>query len=86
MEDAFSTHTPGLTAPAADGFAILPDDDADLAYTTRAVYVGAGGTLDIVLASGAEVSLVNVGDGTVLPLRVRRVLESTTAGDLVGLC
>jgi serine/threonine protein phosphatase PrpC len=86
MVDAFSTQTPGLTAPAIDGFAIAPDDDADLAQTTRAIYVGTGGALYVVLASGAEVSLANVGDGTVLPLRVRRVLESSTAGDLVGLC
>jgi hypothetical protein len=86
MNDDFAGHAAGLTAPANDGFAITPNDDADLTSVTRALYVGAGGDVGVVLVSGASVLLRNVGDGAVLPLRARRVLETTTAEDIVGLC
>ena len=86
MPDRFASHSSGLASPARDGFAITPSDDTDLAETVRALYVGVGGDLCLVLAGGAELVFANVAAGAVLPLRAARVKASgTTADALVGL-
>ncbi|SIQ73751.1 hypothetical protein SAMN05880582_103175 [Rhizobium sp. RU20A] len=86
MPDRYASNASSLTAPASHGFAITPSDTADLPETTRAVYVGAAGTLVVRLSSGATVTFANVPAATLLPLRCERILQSgTTAGSLVGI-
>ena len=86
MPDRFAEHARGLTAPAENAFAVTPNDGSDLAEVTRALYVGTGGNLAVVLAAGSDVTLLNVQSGTVLPIRCRRVkVTGTTASGLVGL-
>lgn len=86
MTDRFSNVQPSLAGPAFSGFPITPDDSLDLPETTRAVYVGQGGDLAVVMASGAALVLADVTAGSLLPLRVSRVLATgTTAGFLAGL-
>lgn len=73
-------------SPAIHAFAITPDNENDLTYVTRSIYVGVGGTIVLVTAGGEEVTLVNVQSGSVLPLRVSRVkASSTTATNMIGL-
>lgn len=75
-----------LTHPAGAGFAITPNDSVDLARTTRAIWVGTGGTLRVILPSGDDITLLNVADGSLLPIQARRVYNTTTtASNLVGL-
>lgn len=68
-------------------FAITPNDSTDLSYITRGLYVGGAG--DIVLRAednSSNVTLVAVPAGSVLPIRVKRVLSTgTSATNLVGL-
>lgn len=86
MTDAFSGHHAALDAPAAHAFSIVPDDEADLAAVTRALYVGTGGSITATMLSGETATFAHVPDGAILPVRVRRVLASgTTALDLLGL-
>lgn len=86
MPDRFADHARGLDAPADHAFAITPSDGTDLSEITRALYVGTGGDLSLITASGATVSLPNVQSGSVLPLRCRRVRATgTSATGLVGL-
>jgi hypothetical protein len=84
MADHYENTAPSLTSPASGGFTITPLADTDLETITRALYVGTGGTLAVVLQWGQTVTLVNVPDGALLPIRVRRVLPASTATDLVG--
>ncbi len=71
---------------ARRGFAVTPSDAADLAAETRALYVGAGGDIAVVLASGDAVTLSGVISGSLLPLRATRVKATgTTATQIVGL-
>ena len=50
------------------------------------LYVGTGGTLRVLTAGGNDVTLVNVADGTFIPIQVVRVFSSTTdAADIVAL-
>lgn len=86
MPDRFSDHAIALESPATHGFAVTPNDGADLAEITRAIYVGASGNLAVTLASGADVTLAGVPGGTLLPLRLRRIKATgTSATSIVGL-
>ncbi len=86
MSDRFSSHAPSLTGPASSGFAITPDDTSALPETTRALFVGLGGSLTVEMASGVVLAFDAVADGAILPLRIVRVAATgTTASNIVGL-
>jgi len=86
MTDRFSGTATGLDAPATHGFAITPHDTNDLSEITRGLYVGGTGTLVAELASGAQITFAGVVGGTLLPVRVRKVLATgSTATQIMGL-
>lgn len=86
MQDRFDDRNASITGPAFHGFAVTPNDGAELPEMTRALYVGATGALHVLLASGAEVTFAGVAGGTMLPIRVRKVFATgTTATSIVGL-
>lgn len=86
MLDDFASYETGLTAPAAAAETITPSDTEELAYTTRALFVGQDGDVSVTFKSGDTVLLRNLQGGVVYPLRLTAVLASgTTATDLVGL-
>lgn len=85
MTDSFKTHSRGLTSPPENAAVILPNDMADLAVVPRALFVGQTGDVAVRMLGGASVTLANVPAGTLLPIRVDRVLSTgTTAGDILG--
>ncbi|MCV2867320.1 hypothetical protein OEW28_01595 [Defluviimonas sp. WL0002] len=84
--DKYSDLPTTLTAPAREAAAIVPSDAADLASLPRAMFVGSAGDLAVVMAGGQSAMFRNVAAGSLLPIRVSRVLQTgTTAGDIVGL-
>lgn len=86
MPDRFQNNAPSLSGPAAHAFAVTPNNSTDLPETTRALYVGGSGAIAAVMASGASVTFTAVVAGTILPVRVNRVLSTgTTATAIVGL-
>jgi hypothetical protein len=86
MPDRFQYSTPSLSGPASHAFAVTPNDGADLAETTRALYVGTGGSVAAVMASGGTVTFASLASGTLLPVRISRVLATgTTASAILGL-
>jgi hypothetical protein len=86
MQDDFEGQALGLNAPAVAAEAIIPNDTADLAYATRAIFVGQSGDIAIRTLSGDDVTLINVQAGSVLPIRAAQVRATgTTAAALVGL-
>ena len=86
MPDRFANHAGALNAPADIAFAITPNDAADFSDTTRAIYVGSGGSMVAVLSSGTEVTFSGLQGGSIVPIRVRRIKATgTTATALVGL-
>jgi hypothetical protein len=75
-----------LSAPKGGAFAVTPDDDNDLAVGASALYIGVGGDVAVITSLGNTVTFVGVGDGAVLPVRVKRILDTgTTATSIVGL-
>jgi hypothetical protein len=86
MTDIFRRHSRSLTAPPEQGAAVMPDDASDLAAVTRALYVGGAGDLAVLMPDGTPLLFGAVAAGTLLPLRVRRVLATgTSATRIVGL-
>ena len=85
--DDFGSLQPGISGPASKAVAITPNNSADLAFATRAIYVGGGGDLRVEMQDeAAPVTFVGVVAGTILPIRVARVfVTGTTATSLVGL-
>ena len=66
--------------------AVTPHDTNDLAYVTKAVYIGTGGTISIIAADDTVAVSLTVQDGAVLPIRAKRIRATgTTATDIVGM-
>jgi len=84
LTDTFARHSRSLTSPPEHAVEILPAD-LELAHVTRALYVGVGGDLTVQMRDGGHATLLNVPAGSLLPLRVRRVLPASTAGGILGL-
>lgn len=85
MTDNFADQAAGLESPAAGAFAISPSNLTVLPTTSRAIYIGIGGTLTVEMKWGGVVSFSNLPDGALLPIRVTKVLEASTASSIVGL-
>ena len=85
MADIFEDRSSALESPGFHAMEVIPSDTADLAFASRALYVGAPGDLRLTLASGDTVTLANMAAGFV-PLRVARVHASgTTASSIVAV-
>ena len=84
MTDIFANHARSLTSPPEHAIAIEPAP-RDLAHVTRALYVGIGGDVVVRMLGGGIVTLAGVPSGTLLPLRVDRVLPASTADAILGL-
>lgn len=87
MPDVFESHARGLSGPASNGAAITPHATNALAFVTRAIWVGAAGDITLRLAdASADITLIGVPAGTLLPLRASHVRATgTSAASLVGL-
>lgn len=89
--DLFHTQKDQLFGPVSDGFAITPNANSFFAYTTRKIYVGGTGNVEVELASSltdanSVVTFYNVPSGTTLDVRAVRCLEgNTTATRILGL-
>jgi hypothetical protein len=78
-----------LSDQSSSCVAVSPSDSVDLTQIPKAIYVGTGGNIAMVLASdsgGSAVTFKNVQSGAVLPVRPIRVYNTnTTATDIVAL-
>ena len=75
------------TASAGSAEAVTPDDGVDLPKGCRALYVGGAGNLVVIFDKDtSSVTLTGVTAGSVLPVRIKRVLATgTTATVIVAL-
>ena len=82
MSDPFQKHTAGLESPPSDGFAITPDDGADLPVSVRGLNVGVAGTVRLTTVKGSVIT-VSVAAGSVFPVRASKVWNSGTSASLI---
>lgn len=74
--------------PARNGFVITPDDNNDLPFVPKSIWVGTGGTLWVIMIddqTNTPIDYQNVPSGTWMDLRVKRVMEATDADGLRGV-
>lgn len=77
--------TADATVAAYDAVAVTKSDTTDI-NTTRSLYVGTGGTLQVTMAYGSTVTFTGVPNGTILPIQVTRVWASgSSAADILAL-
>ena len=74
---------PGLTAAV-----VTPSDTTQLEPYSRALWVGGGGDLSVVMEgdnTNTTVTFVGVATGTWMPLRCKKVMAGTSASDIVAV-
>lgn len=82
-EDLFARFRQDNFSPITHAVPVTPDDDDELEYVTRAIYVGDGGDLAVVLQDSGTVTFANVPTGTTLPIRVKKVLNTGTVATAI---
>lgn len=82
MSDTFEMHAPGLTSPATRHAAVTPDDDEDLPFIARALYVLTDGDL-VVRVQSVDITYP-VFAGQVLSIRAVRILATGTTATCVA--
>jgi len=78
----------GVTAPASGHETVTSTTSVvTLSHTSRALWVGTGGTVVCNLAASTAnpATFLNVADGTLLPIRVTGFTTATTASGIVSL-
>jgi hypothetical protein len=86
MSDKFKRYTSGLASPARSAIQVTPSDSVDLETSSRALYIGGNGNVEVIMVGGQTITFNGILAGTVLPIRVTRVRdENTTANNIVAL-
>ena len=83
MPKAFASYTRGLDSPAANHFAITPDDGADLPRAARVIYCHSAGDVALCDAAGTTLTYTLV-QGQILPVAAVRVLATGTTATVYG--
>ena len=65
-------------------YLVVPNDTTEIPVT-RALYVGVGGDIHVVMADGQTATFVSVPTGIILPIQVSKVLVATVATDILAL-
>lgn len=85
MADKFPAD-PGIVGPGVAAVAVTPSDTADLALVSRMLYIGGVGDVAVKMLDGSNCTFKAVPGGSMLPLRVLRVLATgTTATNIVSV-
>lgn len=72
--------------PYTEAAAVTPHDTNELTHVTRALWVGSAGALAVEMANGEDVIFGAVPAGSLIPVRVKKVLDTgTDADDIVAL-
>ena len=85
MSDPFIESNSNLDSPADHAASIVPNNSVDLPVPCRSIWVGVGGNVEVVTVRNETVTFVGAAAGSIIPVRAKRVLTSTTASSLVAL-
>lgn len=74
-------YAPSAPSSALRAVAVTPNDDDDLAHITSGLWIGATGDVTVIPANNANdapITFAAIPAGTLLPLSVRRVMDTGT--------
>jgi hypothetical protein len=69
--------------PATRAEAVTPSDVDELASYSRSLWVGGAGNVNVVMSDGTTVLISGVAAGTLLPIRVKQVKNTSTTATLM---
>lgn len=69
--------------PSIAGKAVTKSDETII--EARSLYVGTGGTVVVQWENGDTSTFLNVLSGTILPVNVVKVMDATTASNIIAL-
>ena len=72
-----------MNDPARQAKIVTPSDTPFLAC--RGIYVGGMGDVSVEMMDGDQVDFIGVAAGSILPIRVVKVLPATTATEILAL-
>lgn len=80
MADDWATISTGITGPARHAAAVTPDNDNDLAYAARSLYIGGAGSgnLSVITTGGDTIAFAGLTAGSIVPVCVARVRSTGT--------
>lgn len=81
--DKYAAEDVSLESPATGGEAVTPHDTNELSYATRALWIGGAGNVRVEMLDGQTLTLSGVQAGTLLPIRVKKVLSTSTTATLI---
>jgi hypothetical protein len=70
--------------PSDDDFIML-SENSQFSGGPCTLYVGTGGTVVVLTAGGDLATFLNVANGSFMPVQVVKVMEATTAEDILAL-
>ena len=79
MAQDLANQTNNLIDPTDRILAVVPNDDNDLPFKCKAIYVGVAGDLAIHNHAGTSVILKDLQAGIWHPMRTSRILDTGTA-------
>ena len=83
MADIYEGYANSLTTPAVGHEDIIPSDTEDLKQVTKQLFIGASGDLRIMALDGTIATYSGLPGGSILNLRVKRVLATGTRADFL---
>lgn len=78
--DYFEGEWPSLEAPASRVVAVTPNDNAELAFATRAIAVNVTGIVRFETIKG-DIADLHIAAGAPLPVRARKIFATGTTAD-----
>lgn len=85
MKDDYANQVSSLTSPFNFCDPVIPDDDNDLSYVSRSLFIGVSGDVRVTTVGGTIVTFRNHPSGY-MPGRIARVHQTgTSATDIVAL-
>lgn len=87
MSDQFAKFPNTIDGPAKKAFAITPTDNTPLSSSTKGLYIGGAGNINLIMVGDTANTLFTaVTVGSILPFRVSTIhATGTTATGIVGL-
>jgi hypothetical protein len=82
----YSTPYGDWSAPGTQAAPVTPNDNTDLPWVARFLWIGESGDISVILANDSNPVTFKVLAGTPFPFAVRRVRSAgTTAGSIIAV-
>jgi hypothetical protein len=81
--DDFASASEGLHSPYRHAAVLTKSDTDELTKVSRALYIGGTGHINVVTVGGETVLISSLPAGTILPIRIKQLLSTSTTATLV---